>query len=247
VLNQSNDGVGGADYSDNTQFGAGDSLTFTGASASDFATDNTGVICFAAQTQIQTPRGQVPIGEIRIGDLVDTLDNGPQRVRWIGRRHVSAGELRANPRLRPIRIKPGVLGNARALIVSRQHGLLWGREGAELVRAIKLVKPCAGIHIAHGRAHVTYVHLLFDRHQILIAEGIPAESFYPGRMALKALDRCTLRSFERHFGLIGALAGPSRHVIDAFGPTARPFRVEANGSPQLKHSGVMRSHSGRLC
>lgn len=88
VLNQSNtiDSRGRTvDYSDNSQFDtngiAGDEgFVFTGATgdASFFTVENTGVICFAAGTLILTPRGEVPIEMLAVGDLLVTRDNGPQ-------------------------------------------------------------------------------------------------------------------------------------------------------------------------
>lgn len=36
---------------------------------------------------------------------------------------------------------------------------------------------------------VIYFHLLFDRHEIIFANGAPTESFFPGPEAMDALDR----------------------------------------------------------
>lgn len=109
ILNQSNTtGTFGntVDYSDTTQFGAGDSLTFSGASAdrSSFTTENTGVFCFTAGTAIRTPQGDKPIETLRPVDLVFTLDNGPQPTCWIGTRRQNRAELAA---LFPQRFRPG--------------------------------------------------------------------------------------------------------------------------------------------
>lgn len=60
LLNQS-----AGDYSDNTSMAGGDSLTFSGASRSSFAADNTGVVCFAKGTLLRTPTGDVPIETLR--------------------------------------------------------------------------------------------------------------------------------------------------------------------------------------
>ncbi|KIC34795.1 LamG-like jellyroll fold domain-containing protein [Leisingera sp. ANG-S5] len=81
--------------SDNTQFGAGDSLTFSGASAdrSSFTTENTGVVCFTAGTAIRTPQGDQLVETLRPGDLVFTLDNGPQPTCWIGTRRLTRAEV----------------------------------------------------------------------------------------------------------------------------------------------------------
>ncbi|WP_299842085.1 Hint domain-containing protein [uncultured Roseovarius sp.] len=191
VLNQSNatDSKGRAtDYSDNTQFG-GSSVRMQGASAdsSSFTQENTGVVCFTSGTAIRTPLGDRLIDELRVDDLVCTLDNGPQRIRWIGRRTLERTDLMANPNLRPVLIRRGVMGAERDLLVSPQHGMLMPDQ--TLVRA-KFLAEAKGnpVRIAHGQRRVAYIHLLFEQHQIIFAENTRSESLYPGKMAFAAMD-----------------------------------------------------------
>ena len=109
ILNQSNafDDEGKAvDYSDNAQFGTS-SMRMQGASAESYSYDNTGIVCFATGTHILTPGGEVPIETLEPGQLVTTLDHGPQPVLWIGTSHVDEQALRENEKLRPILIKKG--------------------------------------------------------------------------------------------------------------------------------------------
>ena len=61
-----------------------------------------GVPCFTAGTCIRTPRGEVPVETLKLGDQVLTLDNGPQEIRWIGKRSLGSRELLAQPELKPI-------------------------------------------------------------------------------------------------------------------------------------------------
>jgi Ca2+-binding RTX toxin-like protein len=225
VLNQSNthDDKGNAvDYSDNTQFGTS-SMTMQGATADSYTYDNTGIVCFTAGTRILTPRGEVAIESLRPGDLVTTLDHGPQPLLWIGTRHVTGAELEANETLRPVLIAKGAMGNRRDLLVSRQHGMLLGPD--HLARAVHLARECRGIRIAHGKREVTYVHLLFATHQIVFAEGIPSESFYPGPNALRMMDPAARADLFRLLpGLDRPEAFVDRAVAEAaYGPTARPF------------------------
>lgn len=126
------------------------------------------------------------IEELRVGDLVCTLDNGPQLIRWIGRRDLGRHDLTANAHLRPVLIKRGVLGAERDLLVSQQHGILMADQ--TLVRA-KFLAEAKGnpVRIANGRRSVTYIHLLFDEHQIIFAENTRSESLYPGKMAFAAM------------------------------------------------------------
>lgn len=186
ILNQSNDGVDGVDYSGRSSFGTG-SLNFSGASAdnSSFTSENTGVVCFTTGTAICTPRGDVLIEDLVIGDLVITADNGPQPIRWIGKRRLGQETLRAAPNLRPVLFHADVLGNARPLLVSPQHCMLVGKD--QLMRAKNLVGQLPGVRIANGKRAVTYIHLMFDAHQIIFAENAPSESFYPGNMSLRMM------------------------------------------------------------
>ena len=224
ILNQSNafDSKGrSTDYSDNTQFGSG-SMRVQGASAdnSSFTQENTGVVCFTTGTAIRTPMGDRLIDDLKVGDLVTTLDNGPQPIRWIGKRHLGPLELAANPHLRPILIRRGVMGAERDLLVSPQHGMLMPDQ--QLVRA-KFLAEARGnpVRVANGRRHVTYIHLLFDQHQIIFAENTRSESLYPGKMALAGMDRTSCRE------LTGFFPALKQGVFDApeswYGAAARRY------------------------
>lgn len=225
VLNQSNDGVDGVDYSDNDQFGAGDSLTFQGATGdgSSFTVENTGVVCFTSGTAIRTPLGDVLIDDLRVGDLVTTMDNGPQRIRWISRRAFTQIELINSPNVRPVLLKRGILGAERDLLVSQQHGLLMTRNGDNLARAKHLVAVMPGVRICNGKREITYIHLMFDAHQIIFAENIPSESFYPGPMALTAVTSSALSELKGFFPELNSEFPTRDKVTQTYGDTARTF------------------------
>ncbi|MBT8411715.1 MAG: Hint domain-containing protein [Octadecabacter sp.] len=142
--------------------------------------------CFAAGTRIETERGLTPVEQIAVGDLVRTLDHGLQPVRWHGQRGVPALD-----KLAPIRFAPGAMGNDRELLVSAQHKILVSGWRAELFFGEDEVLVAAR-HLVNGdtihrapRRHVTYHHLMFDAHEILLADGVPSESFYPGDYILQ--------------------------------------------------------------
>ncbi len=139
------------------------------------------VPCFVAGTMIAVPGGEVPVENLRPGDLVLTHDDGPQPLRWIGRRVVPA-----EGGLAPIRIRGGTFGPHRALTISPLHRLmirdplaelLFG-DGEVLVAAKELVNGGSVTRLEGGE--VEYVHLLFDRHQVVFSEGLATESFLPG-------------------------------------------------------------------
>ena len=220
ILNQSNsiENGGTADYSDNTRFGGGDSLTFQNASRESFTADNTGIACFTLGTRILTPRGEVPIEDLRAGDLVMTVGAGPQPIRWIGRTQIGTERLAARPELRPIRLRRALTGADRDLLVSPQHAML---VGGKLVRAKHMVKAgWRGARIARGRKSVTYVHLLMSRHELVYAEGVPSESLYPGPFALQGMERDAIREIRAEFPDLSTETTRSQTEA-TYGPTAR--------------------------
>lgn len=157
-----------------------------------FALASTFVPCFVRGTRIKTDRGEVEVQDLAPGDRVLTLDNGYQPIRWIG-----ATRRMAKGRLAPVRIRAGALGNDRDLLVSPQHrmllrgwqaSLLFG-EAEVLVAAKALINDHTILREEGGR--VEYLHLLFDRHEIIFAEGAASESFHPGRESWKSMDAAT--------------------------------------------------------
>ncbi|MEP4197732.1 MAG: Hint domain-containing protein [Aliishimia sp.] len=234
VLNQSNDGVDGVDYSDNDAFGSG-SLTVTGASAdnSSFTNENTGVACFTAGTLIRTSHGNVPIEKLRVGDLIETADNGLQPIRWIGMQKMGNAALRATASLRPVLIQSGALGNFKPLLVSQQHGLIFGEN--TLIRAKHLAGKMPGVRIAHGKKSVTYIHLMFDAHQIIFAQGCPSESFYPGPMSLRTLSCAAQKEL---FAIFPDIQTDLRSPTASYGDTARAFVSKHSVSRILKRTSM---------
>lgn len=222
LLNQSNSqAVGGSvDYSDNLQFDPSDSLHFLGAAGDDFTEDTTGVVCFAKGTRIRTPHGNVAIEDLRPGHLVETKDCGPQAILWIGSRRVGAAELSDKPQLRPLRVGADFTGSSRPLVVSPQHGVLVSQNGIEtLVRAKHLAEAAIGIvERIETCACVAYFHLLLSSHQIIFANDVPTESFYPGTQALRMV-----RAADRH-KINQLIPGLSEFgAAQAYGPTVRHF------------------------
>lgn len=146
-------------------------------------------VCFEEGTRIATPRGQVPVQNLRPGDLVLTEDAGAQPLRW-----VCGGSVMATDTALPVRFQPGALGNRHALSVSGQHLMLvegWDCEmlfGEEQVLvAAKDLAGLPGISQETRPRRVVYYHLLLDRHHLLRAEGALTESLHPGPMAMEAL------------------------------------------------------------
>lgn len=182
--------------------------------------DELSFVCFADGTRILTPAGERAVEDLAEGDLVLTLDHGAQAIRWIGRRRAA---LRPGLcRDRPVGIAPGALGGGaplRALTLSPRHRVMLRAEDARAGAAERLCAACfledlPGIARRMDLAAVGYHALLLDRHEVLIAEGAPVESFHPGPYARRMLGAALRAQIAARFP---ALADPQAHP----GPLAR--------------------------
>lgn len=171
--------------------------------------DSGGVICFTPNTLIATPTGSVAVENLRLGDLVQTKDNGAQPIEWIGRRHMTGARLFAMPRLRPVRIRAGALGVERPdqeLLVSPEHRMLLSGAVAqdlfntpEVLVAAKDLIDGRFISVDVQAREVTYIHLLLPSHNVLWANGVQTESFHPANTALSSLDPADLKMLLGHY------------------------------------------------
>ena len=182
-------------HADTINLGTWDGTDFVAMVPSSFD-DN--ITCFATGTMILTDRGEVTVEDLQPGDLVHTLDNGFQPLRWIGSRRFSGLDLCLRPQLKPIRIRAGALGDGRPqtdLVVSPQHRVLITYRIAErmfgtseVLIAARHLTALDGIELAEDLDGVEYWHFLFDDHQIVLSNGAPTESLYTGPQALKSVS-----------------------------------------------------------
>lgn len=144
--------------------------------------------CFAAGTQIKTPDGDKPVEQIEPGDLVVTRDQGAMPVAWVGKRTVSGMHKMA-----PVVIQAGTLGVESDLVVSPNHRMLVGGVASQLFLGLDEVLVAAkalinGKTIVRRKVDmVTYVHLMFETHQVICSNGAWSESYYAGHQALSQL------------------------------------------------------------
>lgn len=181
--------------------------------------------CFTPGTLIDTPLGAVAVEALQVGDLVTTRDHGPQALRWIGRVTLSPAHLARHPEHRPIALAAGAVAPGlpqRTLCLSPQHRLLVTGWMAELFFAEdEVLVPAAALRNdrtirAEGpQAGVTYLHLLFDRHEIVFAEGAPVESLYAPWIASAPLPPPLRAELEALFPELfaGALPFPARPCL----------------------------------
>lgn len=177
-----------------------------------------GLVCFASGTLINTDKGRRTIETLRVGDTLETLDNGRQPIRWIGSRKLNLAELILKPHLRPIRISAGALGPGlpnRDLLVSPQHRILVRSKialrmfnSSEVFVAAKHLLGVDGIDIAYDLNSVNYYHVMCDQHEVVEAEGALAETLYTGPEALKAMSSEAKQEIDDVFGGIPLLERP---------------------------------------
>ncbi len=135
-------------------------------------------VYFTRGTHITLATGeQRKIEDLNVGDRVLTRDDGAQEIRWIG-----SSTLRAQGDMAPVLIEAGALNNVHDLVVSPDHRLFvyqrqdrLGAGQAELMVKARHLLNGDTVRVASG-GFVEYFQILFDRHHIIYAEGIAAES-----------------------------------------------------------------------
>ncbi|HEV8678298.1 MAG TPA: Hint domain-containing protein, partial [Stellaceae bacterium] len=132
-------------------------------------------VCFCRGTRILTDRGEVPVEALAVGDLVVTLSGMAKPIRWIGLGRDLVTQK--NPLARPIIVRAGALADGvprRDLYLTHGHALYL--DGV-LVPVEQLVNHCS-IRWDEGARVVEYYHIELDDHDVVLAEGAPAESYY---------------------------------------------------------------------
>jgi hypothetical protein len=154
--------------------------------------------CFTPGTLIKTNFGEVAVEMLTTGMQVLTRDNGYQPVIWVGRRELGDADLIATPELKPIKIIHGALGQdlpERDTVVSPQYRMLLSNaqirewfDADEVLVAAHLLTCFEGVS-REDVSQVTYIHFMFEQHEIVLADGAWSESFQPGDMRLGAMDQ----------------------------------------------------------
>lgn len=223
-----NDGSGNAVLT----FPGGESITLIGVSPSSINSaqvlHSMGIPCIVAGAQVATPRGPVAVERLVRGDLVLTRDGPPMPVLWAGAQYVSGAEMRADPRLVPVEIKAGCLGNNAPVRLSALHAL-YVPEGAQgaLARAGQMADTGWGgarrlRGIARRDEGVSYHHLLLPRHALISVGGLWVESFWPGRQGLAMLEMTQRQGVIRALPRLAQVLWGNVSAETAYGPPAHP-------------------------
>ncbi len=131
--------------------------------------------CFAAGTHIRTSAGETKVETLREGDLVVTAAGEHRPIRWIGHRFVDIARHPSPGDVGPIRIAPHAFGPNQpraALFLSPDHAIY----------ALGVLIPVK--HLTNGDTvvqvpakEITYYHVELSSHDIVLAEGLPVESY----------------------------------------------------------------------
>ena len=133
------------------------------------------VVCYARGTRIRTPDGDVPVEQLALGQSVLTASGKTAPVVWVGRRRIDCHRHPAPERVLPVRIRAGAFGPRlpqRDLRLSPQHAVY--DEGV-LIPVRYLVNGTTVVQ--EQVAEVEYFHVELPRHDLLLAEGLAAESY----------------------------------------------------------------------
>jgi len=154
--------------------------------------------CFFRGTLIATPEGQRAVETLVIGDIVLTTEGKAVPVRWMGLQTVST-RFGDPLRVLPVRITAGALADgvpARDLMLSPDHAVLV--EGV-LVQAGALVNGTTILRVFDVPEIFTYHHIELAEHDLILAEGAPAETFVDN------VDRLAFDNWDEHEALYGTL------------------------------------------
>lgn len=156
-----------------------------------------GTASFCRGTSVLTPDGPRQVETLKPGGLVRTRDHGAQRIRWLSTTDLGAQALARRPHLRPIRIAAGALGDATPaedlLVSPRQRVVLRSSVARnlfgldEVLIAASHLLGLPGIDRDHEAESAAYVHLLLDRHELVLTNGAWTETFYTEVEAMASL------------------------------------------------------------
>ena len=162
------EGVLAVTFSDHTTADLNFSGDYTQQAFAVSGNEVTAVACYAAGTRIATPRGEVAIETLTVGDAVISAFGKITCVRWLGHRRIDY-------HTHPVRVRAGAFGAAqpvRDLILSPDHAVFIG---GVLIPIRTLINGSSVVQ--ETVEAITYFHLELPEHDVLFAEGLPAESY----------------------------------------------------------------------
>ncbi|ASM72543.1 MULTISPECIES: Hint domain-containing protein [Roseobacteraceae] len=194
----------------------------------DFSEIESIIPCFTPGTLIATPKGECRVEDMQVGDRVITRDNGIQEIRWVGQKSMAGAAFERAEHLKPVLIQKGALGGGlpeRDMMVSPNHRVLVANdktalyfEEREVLVAAKHLTGLEGVDIVDVSA-TTYIHLMFDRHEVILSDGAWTESFQPGDLTLAGIGNAQRNEL---FELFPELK--TREGVDAYTSARRSLK-----------------------
>jgi hypothetical protein len=178
--------------------------------------------CFAEGTRIATGRGQVPVEALHVGDRVLGPWGETMAVRWLGHRRVDCARHPRPEAVQPVKVRAGAFRPgvpSRDLYLSPDHALFIAPPGMRPVLIPVHLLIDGDSVVRQTVARVTYWHVELERHAVLLAEGLPCESY---------LDTGNRADFDN--------GGPAVRLHPEFAAThwdARACAPQARGGPAL--------------
>jgi len=173
LLNTNADGTGQYYAISTSPYTRSQTVTFTETQLGDYQ-----VTCYCTGTLIRTARGEVAVEDLQVGDLAVTAFGEHRPIRWIGHRSLDLRQCPDQAAVQPFKIAKDAFAPGRPerdLFVSPGHLICVDVLGEVLIPAFCLANGSTVQQVE--RDSVTYWHVELDSHDILVAEGLPAESY----------------------------------------------------------------------
>ena len=132
-------------------------------------------VCFAEGTMIETPAGPVAVEDLVEGGEVLTASGAVRPIRWIGAMTARPAYHPRPNEVNPVRVKAGAFGERlprRDVRLSPGHAVF---VDGVLVPVGQLVNGATIVQ--EEVARIRYFHVELDTHDVLLAEGLPCESY----------------------------------------------------------------------
>jgi hypothetical protein len=178
----------------------GEALTVVSSSdfpSGTYAYSTSSPACFGPKSRIATRRGHIPAKKLRKGDHV-ILPSGDTAMVELVLASTATETTRDGA---PIRIRKDAFGPGqpkRDLILSPQHRVWVPQLGALVAAKALVVLPRVGRMKSAGKQDL--IHVVLRTHEVLLAEGLACESYWPGRTALAMLPPTARRQVRRIMG-----------------------------------------------
>ncbi|MGA2950668.1 MAG: Hint domain-containing protein [Caulobacteraceae bacterium] len=169
-------------------------------------------VCFCSGTLIRTTRGEVAVEDLTVGDLAVTASGEARPIIWIGHKRI----LRPSRVEQPVRVAPDAIGEglpARRLRLSPGHAVCLSFVEEVFVPVSELINDATIVREAVGE--VTYWHVELETHDVLLAEGLPCESY---------MDAGNRAFFGRQYGRLETI--DAERVAESLTRYARPFVID---------------------